>query len=115
MNTNNTTRVPTRFAAPAAFPVDVNEPKPVAPDYKEQLADLQERLVAEAVETTPVLKIQKLAPLIGDEAAGLAVNSGFPLLTFPTLFGELLARVRLQQKRQQEVQLRSELMLEEVA
>lgn len=107
--------VPANFAPPVAFEVDPEPPLPNPEEAKEQFVELRERLVSEALASTPVLNLKRFVQLAGDEAAALAVAAGFPLLTFPGLFNELVQKVRLHQKRQEEVRLRSELMLEEVA
>jgi hypothetical protein len=112
---NSRINVRTAFAPEVAFAVDTEPAEPTRVDTRAELAALKEKMVTDVLNSTPVLKLERLVKLAGDEAAGLAMTTGFPLLTFPTLFNELINRLRLQQKHQQHVAMRSELMLQEVA
>src|SRR4051812_24064521 len=74
---------------------------------KQAFADLHETLVSAELDATWALARHEPVLIAANEAAGLAWTTGFPLLMFPALFDEKVARVRKQQDRAERIKART--------
>jgi hypothetical protein len=77
--------------------------------------DLHDTLVTAELVSTPTLALHEPLRMAANEAAGVAWTTDFPLLVFPTLFEEKVARARKQQDRAERIKAQtSEMLMEAV-
>lgn len=104
------TKLPAQFAEQEQFEL---RPQYERAELHKQFAALQENLLTEELNETATLGLHGRLKQAANEAAGLAWNSGFPLLVFPALFAEMVRKERVREERQQRIRARSEILMEE--
>jgi hypothetical protein len=104
-------KVPAEFAPEERFELEPTQPHRRA--VEDKFADLKSSLLGDVAAQTQRIAVREALQLAANEAAGLAWNTGYPLLVFPTLFAEIAAKVRQHANRQEKIKARSEILLAE--
>ncbi len=107
--------VPTKFAQETRFELAPLFVQPFRAVQETEFEKLKNRLLRRLLDDA--VKPELNAPLrrAANDAAALAWTTSFPLLVFPALLEEKARRAELQTQKQNQVRLRSEVILVEAA
>jgi hypothetical protein len=108
-------RVPTKFAPETRFDLAPRFAQPFRAVQETEFEKLKNRLLRRLLDDAVQPDLNAPLRRAANDAAALAWTTQFPLLVFPALLEEKARRAQLQLQKQNQIRLRSEVILVEAA
>ncbi len=108
-------KLPAKFARETRFDLAPLLRTPFRAVEETEFEKLKSRLLRRVLNNAAQPELSAPLRRAANEAAALAWTTPFPILLFPTLLEEKALRARLQFQKQNQVRLRSEILLVEAA